>query len=353
MATAQIWLVRRGSTSWGKTTGTLLEVAALAFAATLMAHAEPWADHASSIRFIGSAGSSWLRSGGIACVGFALLIYLMASERGVISRVLAARPLVLLGEISFSIYLVHAPLLWAMERFANRFRDVPTSLQALGYGATLLLVSYVIWSGIEMPCRRLIVQAVLRKRKRSSSAITPPSFLEGSRRGLIAASLLLALVAIPICRLANTPQRPRFITPEAARETIKSTPTHLRDIHFGNKFLLCAATTIISEDAVELHLIWTGIGRQKLEYNVLVQMIDADGKVLWRTAFPQSETAVKTDAGQTWENVISIPKKRGPVATHLAIILENPDQKKRLAPDRGPVDSVKRRLLIPISDADL
>ena len=347
MAAAQIWLVHHDRASFGKTTGTLLEIVALGFAAYLMIHSESWANHASSIRFIGAAGSGWLQSGGFACIGFALLIYVMALERGAISKILAARPLLLLGEISFSIYLIHAPLLWALERFANRLADVPVFLQAAAFGVTLLLLSYIIWSGIELPCRRLIVQALLRKRERSSSGITPKSFLEGSRRGLISASLLLAFLAIPIVWIVNTPRRPHFISSEQAQEKITTAANDVRDINFGRRFLLRGVTIDFLRNPVALHLIWMGVGREKLEYTLLVQLLDRDRKTLWRTSLPQSEVPLKVTAGQHWENVISIPKDRFPGATHLAISLLNTNQ-KRLVPDRGPLDSEKRRVLIPI-----
>ncbi|MFX1762396.1 acyltransferase [Paraburkholderia sp. A1RI-2L] len=55
-----------------------------------------------SLSEFGQAGSCWL---------FAILIAVMASGRGLLARVLSLRPLVFMGEISFSIYMLHQILL--------------------------------------------------------------------------------------------------------------------------------------------------------------------------------------------------------------------------------------------------
>jgi len=51
----------------------------------------------------------WLCMGG--------LIYAVASERGVVSSLLASRPIVWVGEISLSIYLLHFPVMLAFNQF--------------------------------------------------------------------------------------------------------------------------------------------------------------------------------------------------------------------------------------------
>jgi peptidoglycan/LPS O-acetylase OafA/YrhL len=48
------------------------------------------------------------------CMG--AIIYAVASERGVVSRVLSSRPIVWVGEISLSIYLLHFPVMLALNQ---------------------------------------------------------------------------------------------------------------------------------------------------------------------------------------------------------------------------------------------
>lgn len=85
---------------------------------------------------------------GITLPFFALFIYVMARGAGGLSRLLSHPGLVLLGEISYAMYLLHLPLLWLFQD-----REPPFWV----YGLILLAGSYAIWRWVEKPLRRLIV----------------------------------------------------------------------------------------------------------------------------------------------------------------------------------------------------
>ncbi|HDR8931676.1 TPA: acyltransferase [Burkholderia vietnamiensis] len=86
-------------------------------------------------------------------VAIAVMLCVFASGRGMVSRALAYRPLMWLGQISFAIYLVHQPIQWA----------VSSLLQAIGpWGMLLVSVAMSIAVGaaahrfIEKPAYRAV-----------------------------------------------------------------------------------------------------------------------------------------------------------------------------------------------------
>jgi hypothetical protein len=63
---------------------------------------------------------------------FALVVLVFAHERGPVSRLMSARPVALLGAWSYSIYMVHWPLLNFLDRglkFSERFTHIPTMIE--------------------------------------------------------------------------------------------------------------------------------------------------------------------------------------------------------------------------------
>ena len=115
-----------------------------------------WLAHAAELAGLGYATASWLNVASSMFV-FGLLIYLLARGRGWISRLLGLRPFVLLGEISFSMYLLHQMLLYFQSGHAAIFAQMPNTVAFSLFMTVLLLSSFVSWNFIEMPARRLIV----------------------------------------------------------------------------------------------------------------------------------------------------------------------------------------------------
>jgi peptidoglycan/LPS O-acetylase OafA/YrhL len=91
---------------------------------------------------------------------FPILIVVLAMQSGVISRFLGSRPIVLLGEVSYSIYLVHFGVYVV---YVGHW--MPAGLQPDYAGLAICLVitlalSFAIWKLIEMPARRAVKRAV-------------------------------------------------------------------------------------------------------------------------------------------------------------------------------------------------
>jgi peptidoglycan/LPS O-acetylase OafA/YrhL len=89
-------------------------------------------------------------------LGFAVLIWVMASGTGLIGRVLALRLLIFLGEISYGIYLLHQVLIFGYSIHAGIMPPIPTVLLWPAYLAVLLTVSSLSYFLLEQPLRAKI-----------------------------------------------------------------------------------------------------------------------------------------------------------------------------------------------------
>jgi peptidoglycan/LPS O-acetylase OafA/YrhL len=157
MVTALAWQRWTPRLEWGRLVGTIVEalaVAALmyvAYSTKAIVWRLPtnggWLD----------ASRHWLRNGGLCCLPFCLLIFIMALERGWISFLLGTWPIVLLGEISYTIYLFHLTLLILFKQHMEVFGRLPRALVYGAFWVTLLILSHFIWSTVEHPLRRLIL----------------------------------------------------------------------------------------------------------------------------------------------------------------------------------------------------
>ncbi|TBC92956.1 acyltransferase [Rhizobium leguminosarum] len=119
-----------------------------------------------TVQFLGSAGSFWLEQNGFTPV-FAAFIFVLASSTGLAARFLGWRPIVILGEVSFSVYLLHSILLRYYQSFPGLIAHHPGAWLLL-YWLGIISMSYLAFEFVETPCRALIT----RKHARSSISNT-------------------------------------------------------------------------------------------------------------------------------------------------------------------------------------
>jgi peptidoglycan/LPS O-acetylase OafA/YrhL len=93
---------------------------------------------------------------------FCAVILVFAFGRGYLSRVFSTRPLIFLGEISYSLYLVHIPVLVYFTRFPERFSG-KTWAYLVYLGATAA-VSCALHFIVESPMRSIIRRTFSRPR---------------------------------------------------------------------------------------------------------------------------------------------------------------------------------------------
>lgn len=211
MAAATLWQRAAPRCRLGPGWGTVLEGAALLLVIDVLVHAKPWADRIAGVGMDHTALHVWLRCGGFSCGVFALFISVMALDLGILSRLLSCSLPVLLGEISYSIYLTHTTLL-AFLVSHQRLLAVSSGWMGFAiYFLVVLAVSYLIWALIERPCRRFLVRfwptpSNIMAVELPASMITPEGktaepphrdVVLPSRRGVVIAAVFVAVAVIP------------------------------------------------------------------------------------------------------------------------------------------------------------
>ncbi|HEX6529505.1 MAG TPA: acyltransferase family protein, partial [Burkholderiales bacterium] len=146
MVLARFWAgTRAPSAAW-----TVAEVAALAACGGAMYYTPQFAE---MIRApLGNAARMWMIHSG-SFLAFASVVFVMAQGAGAISRLLRLRLFVLLGEISFSMYLLHLMLLLVWRR-SEWWQGITG---ALLFFSVLLGLSALVWLVVERPARRGIL----------------------------------------------------------------------------------------------------------------------------------------------------------------------------------------------------
>lgn len=98
---------------------------------------------------------------------FALLILSLCRDCGPLSRLLACRPFQLLGERSYSIYMLHPVVLLLMEPLLRRNHGVAASLAVMaGYVLVVVWISGYTLAWVEQPCRDWFNGLLARKRNK-------------------------------------------------------------------------------------------------------------------------------------------------------------------------------------------
>ena len=90
---------------------------------------------------------------------FPVLILAASTETNLIGRIASWRPLVVVGNASYSLYLMQAPVQKGM-RFLGQYVSLrhpgETALAVLGYGAALALGTALVYRLVELPSRRAL-----------------------------------------------------------------------------------------------------------------------------------------------------------------------------------------------------
>jgi len=228
MSTAALWERFSPRIRLHPALATLLECAALLLVYFAMAKARPWSLQAARMQPFTGAGEVWLLSAGFSCWAFAAFIFAMALGQGLLSRLLSWSFFVLLGEISYSLYLVHMPIATYLARHPMDLSDTWRWTAYPIYCLVILATSYLIWALVERPCRHFLVRLWPRRSnliavELPASMITPQGApVEPAHRGVVLPSW--PGVAIAAGGLVFLLILPAWLPPDTGSITVVGSP---------------------------------------------------------------------------------------------------------------------------------
>lgn len=161
MLLQHFWKRCRRRLDWSVGPATVFEIGAIGCCALSVFLAPGVARHLDSA-WTGPAFSAWLYSSG-SMFAFGLMIFVMAVGRGAVSRFLARPWCVVLGEMSFAVYLLHQIFLRYHQANIARLPHGSDAAEFLLFWVILLASSYTMWTCVEKPARRAILRSWSKK----------------------------------------------------------------------------------------------------------------------------------------------------------------------------------------------
>jgi peptidoglycan/LPS O-acetylase OafA/YrhL len=145
----------------GRTWGTVLELVAVVLVILNMRYSLDIVDRLPIPRQLGTAFAFWLKSGAVCCLSFAFVILVMALEQGWLSVLGSTAGLLLLGEMSYSIYIFHVILIKILVQVLHRpwqaWPEIPAWMVFGYFWILLVFLTHLTWCLLERPFRRFIM----------------------------------------------------------------------------------------------------------------------------------------------------------------------------------------------------
>ncbi len=249
--------------------------------------------------YVHKSGSFWM---------FALLIIVFAFAKGYLTRLLSYKPMILLGEISFSLYLVHKTVLEWYQINAVYFERFPAWTVLIGYWLLALLIAYLLHKIIEKPCRKLLIALP----NWHISEVKKVLFA-GQQSVYVLLMTVLIAVMLNLHWLIKLDPCPPLSCQAIIQQHRLSSPAR-----FGDSVELTALA--ISNDT--LSLLFTAQQALPNGYGIMVDVVNADGISLGK-----SDTLIlkarNLKQGEQWLENISIPADWLKNASQLAISLHS------------------------------
>ncbi len=249
--------------------------------------------------YLHKSGSFWM---------FALLIMVFAFGKGWLTTVLSLKPMILLGEISFALYLVHRTVLEWYQINAVYFEHLPPWSIVVGYWLLTLLIAYLLHKAVENPCRKLLI--ALPKLTLSDAL----KLLFAGQQGVYVALMTAILAAmLNIHVLIKLEPCPPVLCQALARQYPLSPPAV-----FGDYIEL----TALYLSANELELLFTIKQPLPIGYSVAVDVVAADGSTVAKT-----DTLIlkarDLSQGEQWLERIKLPADNLKQGTGLGISIHS------------------------------
>ena len=250
---------------------TLKELAAISTLGLFILTYDQVRDVLVTSEWAGRMFSLWYHFSG-SSLAFAIIIYVFASSKGILARLMGTKLMNYLGEISYAFFLIHFTIIayhngvdWSASN-PNRWL-VASSLLAMVLGLAILLhhvVEKPVRDGLMSFSKRGIGLSILDLMKQ---------LLQFGFSISGAACLLLCLAGWLGVRSQYTPLN---LTP-AMYETIFASSREVREIQFAETIRVMGCDTKATKDGIELHFVWQK--SKPTKHYRFTHLIDSRGEI--------------------------------------------------------------------------
>ena len=234
----------------------------------------------------------WITHGGCAPI-FSMVIFLMAMERGYIAKLFANRMFVWLGEVSFSMYMVHFVLIQCLNFYLPEFGKINWPIMYPIYLAMVVLLSYLNFNLIENPARKFIKAIVSSSKKYRFSFSSIWQFFKPNLPSTGAAAVMATVLAMGAGAYVNASQS-RF---------------HYRSLDVGNGisfedcFRLQKIGMASAYDGSKIILTWQSLKSQIVNCSIQINGVGKTGNMLEQ--YEQTDMfPLRLKSGQVWSETI-------------------------------------------------
>jgi hypothetical protein len=300
---------------------------------------------------------AWLLIGGTAPI-YGFLIFITAFGRGLISRFLSSAILVHLGEISFSLYMVHCLVLSWFASQCTAFSQDWSTWQKVAFVAVLSLgFSHINYRLVEMPCRSALTNFAKNgfRFPRPCPTTNANQVKAEHRKRLFAKFPVTELLIVPIlfCFLSYCASARNGLSQAISRTTLQQmledNSFKNRDQLFGNQFWLRASKQTKVPGQLHVDLVWESTKDQTLLYKVNLDLLGSNGERIQRKVYLQDAQMRSIKPGAILHERVDFNLAKGELSRVKLIGISIADPKNNLLfIQNGPRDSNNQRLLLEI-----
>jgi len=284
-------------------TGTILEFLALGLVLYVNLFSKGWKDAVTP--YITEAGGQWLAQGGVAFIPFAILITVLAIEKGIISKLFATKWMGVLGDMSFALYMLHAPF---TAYFSIHFHDEYTTFPSvIFFFASMFVSAHIMHKSIVQPMREQFLKQGTKLlelkwpapfRKATKKPKAPEKVIR--QRWMLAGEIILAGVLFYFAM----PTIDRITSAQA--ETIgASAPVH--NVQFGQWLNCKSGSAKFAANEVAVNTVWQATRSQSVDFYIYAKALDPDGNVIGESRYSMDGRLQRVSPGALWSDTVRIP----------------------------------------------
>jgi peptidoglycan/LPS O-acetylase OafA/YrhL len=347
MATATLWLRTSSKIRLKFFSGSLAEILFLVFfSLVLVLEVVSWQPN--SPKFDGTAiwaAKQWYSQSGNAPF-YAVMIFLVALQKGCISRLLQNPILVWLGDTSYSIYLFHYFGILYIELHKMSVAQVNPGTAAAVFLFMVLWLARLVYVLVEQPARQWLrsLPNLLAQAKQKHEYFGPAWNSHAGKKLLVAGEVAAFLIVVFMidAKIKNID--------ESNFHSQAVTLANASGVRFGTSFTLQSVQVGVFQDGVRLKLSWKTDGVKAVGYFVAVHLLDSNGKILTSNDY-------EITSGRNWlmnwsscSHTILFLKDQCTGARAIAIAMYKQNQANLLEVNKGTRDWGGHRLILSLKD---